>query len=185
MLGPTGVGVLWGRRALLDGMPPVQFGGEMVREVGIDNTTWNDIPHRFEAGTPDIGGVIAFKKAIKYLDGLGVENIRAHEQRLMQHSLKRLSEEFRDEVKIFGPKDQAERGSVIAFAFKNYHPHDIAQILSDRNIALRAGHHCAMPLHTRLSIPASTRVSFGVYNSGHDIEKFIEGLKKVNETLQR
>lgn len=185
MLGPTGVGVLWGKREVLERMFPFNFGGEMIREVYIDKTIFKEIPHKFEAGTPHIDGVIAFKEAIKYLLDIGFDKIRAHEISLTKYSLKRLQEELGDDIKILGPMDPEKKGGVIAFAFAfgKFHPHDIAQIVSDNGVAVRAGNHCAMPLHTRYGLPASVRASFYIYNDESDVDKLIDGLKKVKKVL--
>lgn len=183
MLGPTGVGVLWGRREILEKMFPFNYGGEMIREVYIDKTIFKEIPHKFEAGTPHIDGVVAFKAAIKYLLDIGFERIRHHEVALTKYCLKRLQEELGGDVKILGPMDEHIKGGVVAFGFGNFHPHDIAQILSDNGVAVRAGNHCAMPLHTRYGLTASVRASFYIYNCREDIDKLIEGLKKVKKIL--
>ncbi|MDP2927038.1 MAG: SufS family cysteine desulfurase [bacterium] len=183
MLGPTGVGILWGRKEALDELSPFNYGGEMIKEVYPDRTIFEDIPYKFEAGTPDIAGVIAFRAAIEYLEKVGMEKIRNHEMELTGYALKRLTEEFKSELKVFGPKNTKDRGGVIAFAFQDFHGHDIAQILADENICVRAGHHCAMPLHQRLGLASSARASFYLYNDENDVEKLIKGLKKVRKIL--
>lgn len=183
MLGPTGVGVLWGRKEALEELSPFNYGGEMIKEVYPDRTIFEDIPYKFEAGTPDIAGVIAFRAAIEYLEKVGMEKIRNHEMELTGYALKRLAEEFKNGLKIFGPKNTKDRGGVIAFAFRDFHSHDVAQILADRNICVRAGHHCAMPLHQRLGLASSARASFYLYNDESDVEKLIQGLKKVERIL--
>lgn len=183
MLGPTGVGVLWGRREILEKMFPFNFGGEMIREVYIDRTIFKEIPHKFEAGTPHIDGVVAFKAAIKYLLNIGFDQIRSHEIALTKYCLRRLQEELGDDIKILGPMVGEKKGGVVAFGFGNFHPHDIAQILSDNAVAVRAGNHCAMPLHTRYGLPASVRASFYIYNCREDVDRLVEGLKKVKKTL--
>lgn len=183
MLGPTGVGVLWGKYELLDGMFPFQFGGEMITEVHLDRTIFKKPPHKFEAGTPHIAGVIALKKAVNYLNRLGCEAIRKHEIDLTTSTIYALKEEFAKKVRIFGPDDMSEKGGIVAFSFDKYHPHDVAQILDEENIAVRAGHHCAMPLHNRLNTVATVRASFYIYNYGEDIKRLISGLKKVEKVL--
>ncbi len=183
MLGPTGVGVLWGRREILDKMFPFNYGGEMIEEVTIEKTTFNVLPHKFEAGTPNIDGVIALKEAIYYLEKLGLDKVREHEKTLTSYALKRLHETFGEKIRILGPKNNNDKGGVIAFVLEKCHPHDIAQILDSNRIAIRAGHHCAMPLHQRLGIGSSSRASFYIYNDEEDVEKFIEGLKKVKKIL--
>jgi cysteine desulfurase/selenocysteine lyase len=181
MLGPTGIGILWGKKQLLDTMQPFQYGGGTIREVALEKTAFADIPHKFEAGTPHIAGVIASKEAIKYLSSIGMANIQAHEQTLAACAIKRLKEEFADAIQIYGPKQKELRSGLVSFNFKNYHPHDVAQILDEENIAIRAGHHCAMPLHKRLGITATARASFYIYNDTQDVEKLIEGLKKTTK----
>lgn len=183
MFGPTGVGVLWGKYKLLDQMFPFQYGGEMIEEVYLDKTIFKKPPHKFEAGTPHIAGVIAFGEAIKYLNTFGFDNIRKLEEELLLYCFKSLKQAFGREVKIFGPKNIEDRGGVISFSLFNYHPHDIAQILDEENIAIRAGHHCAMPLHERLEVNSTARTSFYIYNSKEDVDKLINGLKKVTKLL--
>lgn len=183
MLGPTSVGVLWGREELLKEMFPFLYGGEMISEVYLDRTIFKDPPHKFEAGTPSIGEVIAFKEAIKYLMILGMDKVREHEKRISLQCFKTLKYEFGDKIKIFGPADIESRGGVIAFSFGKYHPHDIASILDEEGICVRAGNHCAMPLHSRLGVNATVRASFYIYNDEKDINKLVEGLKKVEKIL--
>ncbi len=182
-LGPTGVGVLWGTYALLDSMYPFQYGGEMVEEVHIDRTTFQKPPHKFEAGTPHIAGVIGLKTAAEYLQKIGFGLIRKHEKELTALTIKYLKQEFGEKISIIGPKDIEKRGGIVAFSFGMYHPHDVAQILDEYHIAVRAGHHCAMPLHTALGLSATARASFYIYNDKQDVEKLVEGLKKVEGIL--
>ena len=184
MLGPTGVGVLWGKERLLKEMYPFMYGGDMIDEVYIDRTTYKDPPHKFEAGTPAIGEIIAFKEAVKFLDKIGMENIQKHEKKITDFAINRLINTFGQSIKIYGPKNIEDRGGIVSFTFDKFHPHDIAQILADEGICVRAGHHCAMPLHTRLNVPATVRASFYLYNDENDVNKLIEGLKKVKKILE-
>ena len=179
MLGPTGVGVLWGKYSLLKEMFPFNFGGEMISEVFIDKTFFKDPPYKFEAGTPAIGEVIALGEAVSYLEKIGMENIEKHEKELVQYAYHRLKEEFDDNIKILGKKNIEERSGILAFNFYHFHPHDIAQILSEKNICIRSGHHCTQPLHQFLGVSSSCRASFYFYNDKDDVEKLIEGLKEV------
>ncbi len=184
MLGPTGTGVLWGRYELLNEMSPYQYGGDMIRQVKIEETTFNDLPHKFEAGTPHIAGVIALKESIKYLEEIGYKKIREHEKHLTMYMARVLSYEFPDLVKCYGPKDIGHMGGIVTFSLKGLHPHDIAQILDEDNIAVRAGHHCTMPLHDLLGVPATTRASFYIYNNEKDVDKLILSLKKAVKILK-
>jgi cysteine desulfurase/selenocysteine lyase len=180
MLGPTGAGVLWGKEELLNEISPLNYGGGMIEKVEIEKTIFQKAPFKFEAGTPDISAVIGLKEAVFYLEKIGMEEIEDHEKTLTNLAMEKLKKEFGNKIKIYGPK---ERASVISFNFKNYHPHDVSQILAKEKICIRAGHHCAMPLHKRLKILATCRASFYLYNSKEDVEKLIEGLKKVEKTL--
>jgi len=184
MLGPTGVGVLWGKEQLLKEMYPFMFGGDMISEVYIDKTIYKDPPHKFEAGTPAIGEIIAFKEAIGFLENIGLDRIAKHEEKLVDYAINRLIDTFGESIKIFGPKNKQVKCGIISFAFDKFHPHDIAQILADEDICVRAGHHCAMPLHTRLKLPATVRASFYIYNDEKDVERLIEGLKEVKKILK-
>ncbi len=183
MLGPTGVGVLWGRYELLAEMLPFNYGGEMIQEVYIDKTIFKKPPHKFEAGTPHIAGVIALKEAVYYLQRIGMDAVRLHEKNILDYALKKLESEHGKDIKILGPRASENRGGIVAFSLRNYHPHDIAQILDEENICIRAGHHCAMPLHQRLGINASARASFYIYNTEEDVGKLVNGLKKVAKLL--
>lgn len=191
MFGPTGVGVLYGKAALLETLSPIIFGGGMVLDVYptsdgracAKETLYREIPYRFEAGTPNIGGIIALGAAINYIESIGLENIRAHEITLTTYTLKRLRETFGKQIRIIGPKEANERGGIIAFSLQNIHPHDIAQLLGEQNICVRAGEHCAAPLHRKLGLSATTRISFSVYNNENDIEKLIVALKKIQRVL--
>lgn len=185
MLGPTGVGVLYGKIEKLEKLKPTFTGGEMISEVTCQESTFAELPHRLEAGTPNIAGVIAFKEALRYLKNVGFKNIHKHEQNLVKYTFERLKEEFGDDVKTFGPKNLEEHSGTISFTFKKYHPHDIAAILDqEKNVCIRVGMHCAMPLHREfLNIPATARLSIYLYNDKSDIDNFIKGLNKIEEIL--
>ena len=181
MLGPTGIGVLWGRRELLEEMPPFLTGGEMIREVWIDRATWNDLPYKFEAGTPPIAQAVGLGAAVEYLAGLGMEEVRRHEEELTGLLLEGLK--AREYVEIYGPREPRKRGGVVAFNLRGIHPHDVATLLDQEGIAIRAGHHCAQPLHRLLGVPASCRASVYVYNTPEEIELFLAALDGVWEQL--
>jgi cysteine desulfurase/selenocysteine lyase len=183
MCGPTGVGVLWGRRELLESMPPFMGGGEMIRRVELERSEWNTIPHKFEAGTPAIAEAIGLGAAVDYLSALGMEAVRAHEQELTVYALERLAEV--PGLTLYGPTDPEIRGGVASFALDTLHPHDIATILDSEAVAVRAGHHCAMPLHKKLSLPASTRASFYIYNVPEEVDRLVDGLYKVKHIFSR
>lgn len=183
MLGPTGVGILWGKSEYLESMPPFNYGGEMIREVQIEKTVFKDSPQKFEAGTPHIAGVIALKEAVNYLKKLGLEAIHSHEQELVRYAVKTLQDEFKNDIHIVAP-DHAQKSGIVSFTLRDYHPHDIAHILDESHICIRAGHHCAMPLHKRLKLLATARASFYLYNTKEDIDKLIQGLLKVKKVLQ-
>ena len=186
MLGPTGVGVLWGKYEHLDQMFPFNYGGEMIQEVYIDKTVFKKPPLKFEAGTPHIAGVIALKEAVKYLQKFGIEKIKKHEEFLTLSLECSLADEFGKKIKILGTDISGfldERGGILSFVFASYHPHDIAQILDEENICIRAGHHCTMPLHQRLKVIASARASFYIYNTIDDVSRLVKGLKKVAKLL--
>ena len=178
MLGPTGIGVLYGKKKLLNEMPPFLGGGDMIRRVQLDGFSTNDAPYKFEAGTPAIAEAIGFGVAIDYLEALGMDNVFAHEQEMIGYALERLEEV--PGVRVLGPEAQA-KGGVASFTFEGVHPHDVAQILDQDGIAVRAGHHCAMPIHERLGIPATTRASFYIYNTTDEVDALIEGLYKVKK----
>jgi len=182
MLGPTGVGVLWVKKDVLSGFRPFMYGGEMIREVRVDKTLFKEPPHMFEAGTPDIGGVIGFGAAIDYLTTIGMDEIRNHEVDITTYALRQL-QRF-DDIKITGPDDPRKRGGVIAFTMGCAHAHDIAQILNEDNVCIRSGNHCAMPLHISLETPATARASFYIYTTKQDIDVFIEGLHKVEKMFK-
>ena len=184
MLGPTGVGVLWGKEKLLSEMYPFMYGGEMIEEVYLDRTTFKKTPHKFEAGTPAIAEIIALKESIRYINNLGIENIRDHEKRLTSYCFDKLINTFGKKIKIYGPTNIDDKGGIVAFSFSHYHAHDIASILDEENIAVRAGNHCAMPLHTRLQLQATVRASFYIYNDEREVDNLIAGLMKVEDILK-
>jgi cysteine desulfurase/selenocysteine lyase len=178
MLGPSGVGILYGRLELVEAMPPFLGGGDMIRRVRLDGFTPNDLPYKFEAGTPAIAEAIGLGAAVAYLEGIGMENIHRYEKALIAHALERLEEV--PGVRVLGP-DAEMKGGVAAFTFEGVHPHDVAQIMDQQGLAVRAGHHCAMPLHEKYNLPASTRASFYLYNTAGEVQKLVEGLLKVRE----
>lgn len=182
MLAATGIGVLYGKRKLLDRMQPFLFGGEMIREVRVDGTTFADPPHKFEAGTPDIAGIISLGAAIDYIEGVGIDIVQKHEQELVAYCLSLLAKI--DGITIYGPKDPKQRGGVVAFNLNGVHAHDVAQVLGDMGICIRSGHHCAMPLHKRLGVPATARASFYLYNDESNVDKLIEGIQKVKRVFR-
>jgi cysteine desulfurase/selenocysteine lyase len=181
--GPTGVGVLYGKETFLETLQPIAFGGGMVLDACAKHPTYKDAPYRFEAGTPNIGGVIAFGAALDYIGSIGIGNIRAHEAALTAYALKKLRETFGDAISIIGPKDAGDRGGIIAFAFADMHPHDIAHLLGESDICVRAGEHCAAPLHHRLGLPATTRMSVSMYNNERDIDRLIQRLEEIRKIL--
>ncbi len=181
MLGPTGIGVLYGRRALLEAMPPFLGGGDMIRRVELSGSQWNELPWKFEAGTPAIAEAIGLGVAVDYLTRIGTENIHQHELAITSYALERLAEV--PGVRVLGPADPREKGGVAAMVLRDIHAHDVAQILDHAGIAVRAGHHCAMPLHQRYQIASSARASFYLYNTFEEVDRLIEALYKVKETL--
>ena len=179
MCGPTGSGGLWARRSLLESMPPYQGGGEMIRMVERDTSTWAEIPHKFEAGTPNIAGAIALGAAADFLDEVGFDAIAEHERELLSYALERLDD--MGGITVYGPTDLDERSGVISFTMGDAHPHDISTILDSRGIAIRAGHHCAQLVMQHFGISATARASFYLYNSTDDVDRLIEGLASVKE----
>jgi cysteine desulfurase/selenocysteine lyase len=176
MLGPTGIGGLLGRRALLEAMPPYQTGGDMIEFVGDERTTWNVIPHKFEAGTPNTGDAVGLAAAVDYLASMGMTTVRRHEQALTALASERLA--AIDGVRIFGPP-AAERSGVVSFSVAEVHPHDLATILDQDGVCVRAGQHCAQPLLRRLGVGATARASFYVYNDAADVEALVTGVRKA------
>jgi cysteine desulfurase/selenocysteine lyase len=181
MYGPTGIGVLYGRRELLDEMPPLIGGGHMISRVDWEGSRWNELPWKFEAGTSAIVEAIGLGAAVDWLAARGIDAIEEHEADLTAYALERLGE--LPGVRIYGPPAE-QRGSLVSFAFEGAHPHDVAEILGRTNICVRAGHHCAQPLMRRLGVPATTRASFGVYNTRADVDQLVEGLGRVREVLR-
>jgi cysteine desulfurase/selenocysteine lyase len=179
MCAPTGIGALWGRRAILEAMPPFLGGGSMIKTVTLHETTYADVPARFEAGTPAIGEAIALGEAVDFLSGLGMEKIYAHEQHLLGYALERLSEV--EGLRIYGPMALEARGASVSFTLEGIHPHDVAAVLDGEGVAVRAGHHCCQPLHTLLDIPATTRASFYLYNIPEEVDRLVAGLEKARK----
>jgi len=182
MLAPMGSGALWARRELLEAMPPFLSGGEMIREVHLRRSDFNDIPWKFEAGTPAVGDAIGLGVAADYLSALGMDAVRIHEIDLVSYALESLPREIPD-IELYGPMDPALRGGVIPFNLPGIHPHDVAQVLDRYGIAVRAGHHCTMPLHERLDLAATARASFNVYSTREDIDALAAGLKEVQRVF--
>jgi cysteine desulfurase / selenocysteine lyase len=178
--GPTGVGVLYGKENLLDAMPPWQGGGDMILSVSFEKTTYNALPYKFEAGTPNISGVIAMATALDYVGAIGIDNIAAHEQDLLDYATRRLLEI--DGLRIIGTA--AHKASVISFVLEGVHPHDIGTILDQDGIAIRTGHHCAQPLMMRFNVPATGRASFAMYNTREEADQLVNGLRRVIEVFR-
>ena len=178
MLGPTGIGVLWGREELLENMPPFLGGGEMIRDVRLDGFTPNDLPWKFEAGTPPIAEAVGLHAAIDYIETVGMERITAHEVELTSRAIELLTDRHGDELRIFGPPaDPTARGGVLSFAFRDIHAHDLAQVLDSEGVCVRAGHHCAKPLMRCLGVTATARASFYLYNAEDDLEALSDALE--------
>jgi cysteine desulfurase/selenocysteine lyase len=180
MLGPTGIGALYGRRALLEAMPPFLGGGEMIREVKLSGSQWNELPWKFEAGTMAIAEAIGLGAAVAYLENLGMEAVFAHDRALATYALQRLSEV--PDLRVLGPPAD-RRGGVVAFTLGAIHPHDVATVLDDDGIAVRAGHHCAMPLHEKLGVPSSARASFHCYSVPEDVDALVRGLHRARKVF--
>jgi cysteine desulfurase / selenocysteine lyase len=183
MLGPTGIGVLWGRRELLEAMPPFLGGGGMIREVWDDRATWAPLPEKFEAGTPNIADSIAFGAALDYLDALGMSNVRAHEIEVTGYALERLASV--PDVAVYGPADPRTRTGVVSFNLEGVHPHDVGTVLDEAGIAVRAGHHCCQPLHRQLDLAATLRASFYVYNSVDEVDALVDALATARRMYRR
>ncbi len=177
VVGPTGIGVLWGRRAALEALPPFLGGGEMIATVSMEKSTYAPIPHKFEAGTPPIAEAVGLGAALEYLMHLGMENVHAHEHAITAYALERLATV--PGVTVLGPADAAKRGGAIAFELDGVHPHDVAQVLDSKGVAIRAGHHCAKPAHQRFGVQASNRMSSYLYTTPAEIDALVEGLEYV------
>jgi len=177
MLGPMGAGCLIGKRALLEKMPPYQTGGDMIAVVNDDRTTWNVLPHKFEAGTPNVGDAVGLAAACDYLDAIGMEKIRAHEKELITYTIEQLGAV--SGVTLYGPKDIERRSGVVSFTLEGIHPHDIATILDQSGVCVRAGHHCAQPLMRRMNVVATARASVYVYSTRKDVDALVKGVERV------
>ncbi|MBI3540291.1 MAG: cysteine desulfurase, partial [Candidatus Eisenbacteria bacterium] len=182
MLGPTGIGGLWARRELLEAMPPFMGGGEMIREVKLTGSKWNELPWKFEAGTMPIAEAIGLGAAVDYLRSLGMERVFAHDRELVAYAMERLREV--PGLTLLGPSED-KRGGVIAFTLDGIHPHDVATVLDDDGVAVRAGHHCAMPLHEALGVPASARASFHCYSLPEEVDALVAGLHRARKVFAR
>jgi cysteine desulfurase/selenocysteine lyase len=178
LAGPSGIGVLWGRRELLESMPPWMGGGDMIREVWLDRSTYNDLPYKFEAGTPHITGAIGLGAAAKYMKEVGLEAARRHEQKLVTKALEGLRAEG---VTLYGPDDPAKRGGVASFNIEDIHPHDVGSVLDTDGVAIRAGHHCCQPLMRKYGISGTARASFFIYNTEDEVDALIKGVRKAKE----
>ena len=183
MLGPTGIGVLWGKRDLLEEMPPFMGGGDMISRVTYEGAVWNELPWKFEAGTPAIAEAIGLGAAIDYLNALGMSHVRAHEREIIAYALERLVEV--PGLTLIGPDDPERRGGVVTFTLDDIHPHDVAAVLDAEGIAIRAGHHCAMPLHQKMGLVASSRASFYIYSIPEEVDCLVEALYKVKTVFKR
>lgn len=181
MVGPTGIGALYGKAKILEKMPPFMGGGDMIKRVTLEGTRYNDIPHRFEAGTPSIAEAIGLGAAVDYLTAVGMDQIHAHEQAITGYALERLAEV--PGVRVLGPADPAGKGGVVAMVIDTIHPHDVAEILNYHGVAVRAGHHCAQPLHQRYGLVATTRASFYLYNSFEEVDRLIDAIYAVKSTF--
>jgi cysteine desulfurase/selenocysteine lyase len=180
LCGPTGAGVLWGRRELLETMPPFNLGGSMIRSVSAEKTTWNELPYKFEAGTPAIGEVVGMAEAMSYVSAAGLDAIARHEHELLEYALERLSEV--PGIRLYGPPPE-RRAGIVSFNLDGIHPHDVAQVLDWEGVAVRAGHHCTQPLMSRLGVLATTRASFYLYTLPEEVDRLTEGLDKVRKSF--
>ncbi len=184
MCGPTGIGVLYAKRALLEAMPPFLTGGDMIRKVEYATSTFNDLPWKFEAGTSNIADAIAFGVAIDYLSGVGMDWVREHEHSLMRYAFERLEELKARGLDVYGPQDADKVGDVISFNLGDIHPHDLASLLDTEGVCVRAGHHCTMPLMEKMGWPATTRASFYIYNTERDVDALVNGLHKAADVFK-
>jgi cysteine desulfurase/selenocysteine lyase len=181
MLGPTGIGVLYAKKELLEKMQPVLYGSEMIKQVSFGDATWNDVPYKFEYGTPHIAGAVGFKAAIEYLQEIGMKQIRKYDEEITDYALKKIGKI----ANIIGPKRSQDRSGLVAFTIDDIHPHDIAAVLNEEGIAIRSGHHCAMPLHKKLGIAASARASFYLYNTKEEIDLLVKVLEKIKRVFEK
>jgi cysteine desulfurase/selenocysteine lyase len=181
MCGPTGIGVLYGREALLDAMPPFLGGGEMIMDVRLDGFTPNELPWKFEAGTPPIAEIIGLGAAVDYLDAIGMDAVRRHEVEMAAYTLRTLTERFGDDLRIYGPSEPSQRGAVFSFSFRDLHPHDVSQVLDQQGVCVRAGHHCAKPLMRVLGIGATARASLYIYNDESDVDALADALDSAGQ----
>jgi cysteine desulfurase/selenocysteine lyase len=179
MLGPSGIGALWGRAELLEAMPPFLGGGEMIRDVTTSGFSTNDLPWKFEAGTPAIVEAVGFGAAVEYPEAIGMDAIRAHELDITAYALGALESRFGDRLRIYGPRDLDRRGGVISFLFDGIHAHDVSQVVDEAGVCVRAGHHCAKPLMRVLGVPATSRASFYLYNDHADADALVEALARA------
>jgi cysteine desulfurase / selenocysteine lyase len=181
MCGPTGIGVLWARRALLESMPPFLGGGDMIKRVRLNEASWNDLPWKFEAGTPSVAEGIGLGAAVDYLTQFGMDAVRAHERTLVDYAMEKLQEV--PGITVYGPRDSEIHGGAISFTLPNIHPHDLATLVDREGIAVRAGHHCTQPLMERLGVPATTRASFYIYNQADEIDRLVDGIQKAQKVF--
>jgi cysteine desulfurase/selenocysteine lyase len=180
MCGPSGVGVLWGREELLEVLPPLLGGGNMIDDVRLDGFSTAELPNKFEAGTPAIAEVIALGSAVRYLESLGMNNVRRHEIEINKYVLNSLPERFGDDITIYGPTNPELRGATFSFAFRDIHPHDLSQVLDQSNVCVRAGHHCAKPLMRILGANATVRASFYLYNTTQEVDALADALDSAS-----
>jgi len=181
MCGPTGIGVLWARRALLEAMPPFLAGGDMIKRVSLKEASWNDLPWKFEAGTPSVAEGIGLGAAVDYLSGFGMDAVRAHERTLIDYAMERLQDI--PGITLYGPRDPELHGGAVSFTLPNIHPHDLATLVDREGIAVRAGHHCTQPLMDRLGVPATTRASFYIYNRADEVDQLVDGIQKAQKVF--
>ena len=179
MLGPTGIGVLWARRELLEEMPPFMGGGGMIRDVRHDGFTSNELPWKFEAGTPPIAEAVGLGAAVSYLQAVGLDAVHAHEVELTAYALSTFEERFGPDLKIFGPPGTSERGGVLSLAYRDVHPHDLAQVLDQAGVCVRAGHHCAKPLMRQMGVTATARASLYLYNDESDVDVLADAIAEA------
>jgi cysteine desulfurase/selenocysteine lyase len=181
MCGPTGIGVLWARRSLLEAMPPFLGGGDMIKKVTLEHATWNDLPWKFEAGTPAVAEGIGLGAAVDYLCGIGMDRIRAHERALLDYALEKLQDV--PQITVYGPRDPDTHGGAVSFSLPDIHPHDLATLIDQEGIAVRAGHHCTQPLMERLGVPATTRASFYLYNRQDEVDQLVEAIVRAQKVF--